>query len=374
MLVAGPGERLVAPWVPVDRVVPVLQEIRRASRSQGGWARRPGYPSAIAEQYAVIDPPTRRRSHCLRTASRSSPGRPGGGGPVRPRRPCGEPAVLLRPDPARPARPASWSAPAAGEQAGRCLENLAAVCEAAGATLGDAVRLTVYLTDMRAFAEVNEVYGSFFESDPPARVAVAVSALPRGAMVEIDAVVALPGDSVTAAGRARRSSLEDIRRAAERGRRDRARHTGASSHTLSERVGATVALKAENLQRTGSFKLRGALAKLAALGDACATASSPEAPATTPRRWPTRPATRGVTCEVFMPETAPIAKVEAAAALGASVQLVGATVDEALGGRDERADDGGLAFVHPFEDPDVIAGQGTLGLELLEDRSPTWRG
>src|SRR5690349_1129597 len=63
-----------------------------------------------------------------------------------------------------------------GEQAGRCLENLAAVCAAAGATLGDAVRLTVYLTDMRAFAEVNEVYGSFFESDPPARVAVAVAA------------------------------------------------------------------------------------------------------------------------------------------------------------------------------------------------------
>jgi 2-iminobutanoate/2-iminopropanoate deaminase len=79
-----------------------------------------------------------------------------------------------------------------GEQAGRCLENLAAVCAAAGATLGDAVRLTVYLTDMRAFAEVNEVYGSFFESDPPARVAVAVAALPRGALVEIDAVVALP--------------------------------------------------------------------------------------------------------------------------------------------------------------------------------------
>jgi 2-iminobutanoate/2-iminopropanoate deaminase len=80
----------------------------------------------------------------------------------------------------------------AGEQAGRCLENLAAVCEAAGATLGDAVRLTVYMTDMRAYPEVNEVYGSFFESDPPARVAIGVAALPRGAMVEIDAVVALP--------------------------------------------------------------------------------------------------------------------------------------------------------------------------------------
>jgi 2-iminobutanoate/2-iminopropanoate deaminase len=78
------------------------------------------------------------------------------------------------------------------DQAGRCLENLAAVCEAAGATLGDAVRLTVYLTDMGAFAAVNEVYESFFESNPPARVAIAVAGLPRGALVEIDAVVALP--------------------------------------------------------------------------------------------------------------------------------------------------------------------------------------
>jgi 2-iminobutanoate/2-iminopropanoate deaminase len=80
----------------------------------------------------------------------------------------------------------------AADQAGRCLENLAAVCEAAGATLGDAVKLTVYLTDMAAFAAVNEVYESFFESDPPARVAIAVAGLPRGALVEIDAVVALP--------------------------------------------------------------------------------------------------------------------------------------------------------------------------------------
>ncbi len=78
------------------------------------------------------------------------------------------------------------------DQAGRCLENLAAVCEAAGATLGDAVRLTVYLIDMGAFAAVNEVYESFFESNPPARVAIAVAALPRGALVEIDAVVAIP--------------------------------------------------------------------------------------------------------------------------------------------------------------------------------------
>jgi 2-iminobutanoate/2-iminopropanoate deaminase len=76
-------------------------------------------------------------------------------------------------------------------QARKCLENLAAVCEAAGASLADAVRLTVYLTDMNDFARVNEAYAQFFESDPPARVAVAVSALPNGVDVEIDAVVVL---------------------------------------------------------------------------------------------------------------------------------------------------------------------------------------
>jgi 2-iminobutanoate/2-iminopropanoate deaminase len=79
----------------------------------------------------------------------------------------------------------------AGEQARRCLENLAAVCEAAGTTLARALRLTIYMTDLSAFAEVNAVYGSFFTGNPPARVTVGVAQLPRGAYVEIDAIVAL---------------------------------------------------------------------------------------------------------------------------------------------------------------------------------------
>jgi 2-iminobutanoate/2-iminopropanoate deaminase len=79
------------------------------------------------------------------------------------------------------------------EQATQCLTNLTAVCAAAGASLSDAVRMTVYLTDMGAFADVNEVYGSFFDVDPPARVAIGVAALPKGAQIEIDAIVALPG-------------------------------------------------------------------------------------------------------------------------------------------------------------------------------------
>jgi 2-iminobutanoate/2-iminopropanoate deaminase len=77
------------------------------------------------------------------------------------------------------------------EQAWRCLESLRLVCEAAGTSLERAVRLTVYMTDLGAFEEVNEVYASFFRSEWPARVAVGVAQLPRGAAVEIDAIVAL---------------------------------------------------------------------------------------------------------------------------------------------------------------------------------------
>ena len=82
----------------------------------------------------------------------------------------------------------------AAEQVARCLQNLDAVCEAAGARLSDAVRVTLYLTDLAVdFPTVNEAYGAFFtDGDPPARVAVGVAALPKGASVEAEAVVALP--------------------------------------------------------------------------------------------------------------------------------------------------------------------------------------
>jgi 2-iminobutanoate/2-iminopropanoate deaminase len=80
----------------------------------------------------------------------------------------------------------------AAPQARRCLDNLTLVCAAAGAQLADAARITVYMTDLGAFEEVNEAYATYFEGEPPARVTVGVAALPRGAQVEIDAVVALP--------------------------------------------------------------------------------------------------------------------------------------------------------------------------------------
>ena len=78
------------------------------------------------------------------------------------------------------------------EQLRLCLENLTAVCEAAGTSLDRAVRCTVYLTDLPgAWAEVNEASASFFTTDPPARAAIGVAALPKGAQVEVDAIVAL---------------------------------------------------------------------------------------------------------------------------------------------------------------------------------------
>jgi 2-iminobutanoate/2-iminopropanoate deaminase len=84
----------------------------------------------------------------------------------------------------------------AGAQTRRCLESLARVCESAGTRMADAVRVTVYLTDLAMdWGAVNEAYGDFFESQgdvPPARVAIGVAALPKGARVEAEAVVALP--------------------------------------------------------------------------------------------------------------------------------------------------------------------------------------
>ena len=75
------------------------------------------------------------------------------------------------------------------EQAAQCLRNVAAVAQAAGSSLDAPVRLTIYTTELGAFADINEVYAGFFGDEPPARAAVGVSALPKGALVEIDAVL-----------------------------------------------------------------------------------------------------------------------------------------------------------------------------------------
>lgn len=81
----------------------------------------------------------------------------------------------------------------AATQASRCLANLEAVCGEAGVRLADAVRCTIYMADLSAFPEVNDAYAAYFPDEPPARVAVGVSALPKGALVEIDAIVPAAG-------------------------------------------------------------------------------------------------------------------------------------------------------------------------------------
>jgi threonine dehydratase len=162
-------------------------------------------------------------------------------------------------------------------------------------------------------------------------------------------------------------TAEDVQRA--RGAiADVAKHTPVlPSLTLTQQVGADVALKAESLQRTGSFKIRGALNKLAALGDACRRGVTGGSAGN--HAWALAHAARarGVPCEVFMPVEAPLSKVEGCNALGATIHRGGSSVEECVAAARQRAQEAGMAFVHPFDDADVVAGQGTLGLELLDD-------
>jgi threonine dehydratase len=147
------------------------------------------------------------------------------------------------------------------------------------------------------------------------------------------------------------------------------RHTPAlSAQAIGERCGRTVVLKAENLQRTGSFKLRGALAKIAALGpEACRHGVVAGSAGNHAQAVAYAARAQGIPCEVFMPADASIAKTDSTASLGATVTVVDGAVDDAVAAARERARAGGPAFIHPFDDADVVAGQGTLGLELLED-------
>jgi threonine dehydratase len=136
------------------------------------------------------------------------------------------------------------------------------------------------------------------------------------------------------------------------------------SGTLTERCGGRVLLKAENLQRTGSFKLRGALNRVAGLeagGAVVAGSAGNHAQALAYAA-----SARGVACEVFMPAEAAVAKVAAVQAYGGTVTLGGESVDDCVAAARERAKETGAVFVHPFDDPQVIIGQATLGLELLE--------
>ncbi|MFJ8847299.1 threonine ammonia-lyase [Streptomyces cyaneofuscatus] len=139
------------------------------------------------------------------------------------------------------------------------------------------------------------------------------------------------------------------------------------SRHLSELVGAPVHLKCENLQRTGSFKLRGAYVRISGLSPVERAAGVVAASAGNHAQGVALASSLlGVRSTVFMPVGAPLPKVAATQEYGAEVRLHGQVVDETLAAAQEYAERTGAVFIHPFDHPDIIAGQGTVGLEILE--------
>ncbi|MER7689933.1 threonine ammonia-lyase [Streptomyces sp. NPDC097610] len=139
------------------------------------------------------------------------------------------------------------------------------------------------------------------------------------------------------------------------------------SRYLSQLVGAPVHFKCENLQRTGSFKLRGAYVRIAGLLPEERAAGVVAASAGNHAQGVALASSLlGVRSTVFMPTGAPLPKVAATRDYGAEVRLHGQVVDETLAAAQEYAAETGAVFIHPFDHPDIIAGQGTVGLEILE--------
>ncbi|GGP51166.1 MULTISPECIES: threonine ammonia-lyase [Streptomyces] len=139
------------------------------------------------------------------------------------------------------------------------------------------------------------------------------------------------------------------------------------SRHLTQLVGAPVHLKCENLQRTGSFKLRGAYVRIAGLRPEEKAAGVVAASAGNHAQGVALASSLlGVRSTVFMPVGAPLPKVAATREYGAEVVLHGTVVDETLAAAEAYARETGAVFIHPFDHPDIIAGQGTVGLEILE--------
>jgi threonine dehydratase len=143
-----------------------------------------------------------------------------------------------------------------------------------------------------------------------------------------------------------------------------------TSVTLTERYGRPVVLKAENLQRTGAFKIRGAMnkvAQVASLGSAAARGVTTASAGNHAQALALAARHHGVPCEIFVPFGAPITKIESCRAYGAEVFEVGPSFEDAMTAARERAREREMTLCHPFDDPVVVAGQGTLGLELVDD-------
>jgi threonine dehydratase len=149
---------------------------------------------------------------------------------------------------------------------------------------------------------------------------------------------------------------------------DVVRHTPLwHSRGLADRVGGPVWLKCENLQRTGSFKIRGAYTRIARLTDAERARGVVAASAGNHAQGVALAARLlGCSATVFMPETAPLPKVAATRSYGAEIRLLGQSLVEPLVAAADHAERTGSIFIHPFDHPDVIAGQGTVGLEVLD--------
>ncbi|HZQ44742.1 MAG TPA: threonine ammonia-lyase [Acidobacteriaceae bacterium] len=141
----------------------------------------------------------------------------------------------------------------------------------------------------------------------------------------------------------------------------------ARSEMLSRQTGQSIFLKLENLQMTGSFKERGALSKIATLTPEEAQRGVIAASAGNHAQGVAHHATqRGIRSVIVMPLATPLVKVQATRNFGAEVVLHGANYDEACEEATRRCQAEGMTFIHPFDDPLVMAGQGTIGLELLE--------
>ncbi|MDX2379387.1 MAG: pyridoxal-phosphate dependent enzyme [Acidimicrobiia bacterium] len=128
-----------------------------------------------------------------------------------------------------------------------------------------------------------------------------------------------------------------------------------------------IVLKAENLQRTGSFKIRGAVNKVASLGERGAAGVTTGSAGNHAQALAFAARHFDVPCQIYVPVGAPITKIEACRAYGATVDEIGHSLTEAVAAARTRADSDGMTFCSPYDDPAVVAGQGTLGLEVLED-------
>jgi threonine dehydratase len=139
------------------------------------------------------------------------------------------------------------------------------------------------------------------------------------------------------------------------------------SYALTDMCGGSIILKAENLQRTGSFKVRGALNKLHSLGPEVSAGVTAGSAGNHAQAIAFAARHHGVPCQIFVPAGASLSKIEQCRTYGATVVEGGDTLDDAVSRAKEHAASTGMHFCHPFDDPVVVAGQGTLGLELLED-------